>query len=41
MKILRQEAAHNKINADLLELFDHRQVFSVLGHNLDAKVESA
>ncbi|MEG3956154.1 HD domain-containing phosphohydrolase [Microcoleus sp. herbarium2] len=41
MKILRQEAAHNKINVDLLELFDHRQVFSVLGHNLDAKVESA
>jgi len=41
MKILRQEAAHNKINADLLELFDHRQVFSVLGHNLDLKVESA
>jgi len=41
MKILRQEAAHNKINADLLELFDARQVFSVLGHNLDVKVESA
>ena len=41
MKILRQEAAHNKINADLLELFDHRQVFSVLGHNFDVKVESA
>ena len=35
MKILRQEAAHNKINSDLLELFEHRQVFSVLGHNLD------
>jgi len=35
MKILRQEAAHNKINADLLELFDHRQVFSVLGHSLE------
>ncbi|AFZ07428.1 metal dependent phosphohydrolase with GAF sensor [Oscillatoria nigro-viridis PCC 7112] len=41
MKILRQEAAHNKINADLLELFDHRQVFNVLGHSLDVKVESA
>ncbi|EGK84193.1 HD domain-containing protein [Microcoleus vaginatus PCC 9802] len=41
MKILRQEAAHNKINADLLELFDHRQVFSVLGHSLSVKVESA
>ncbi len=42
MKILRQEAAHNKINSDLLELFDHRQVFGVLGHSLDVnKVESA
>ncbi|MEG4021506.1 HD domain-containing phosphohydrolase [Microcoleus sp. S13C4] len=41
MKILWQEAAHNKINADLLELFDHRQVFSVLGHSLEVKVESA
>lgn len=41
MKILRQEAAHNKINADLLELFEHRRVFNVLGHSLDAKVESA
>jgi HD-GYP domain-containing protein (c-di-GMP phosphodiesterase class II) len=41
MKILRQEAAHNKINADLLELFDRRLVFSVLGHSLDVKVESA
>ena len=41
MKILRQEAAHKKINADLLELFDRRRVFSVLGHSLDVKVESA
>ncbi|MEG4115546.1 MULTISPECIES: HD domain-containing phosphohydrolase [unclassified Microcoleus] len=41
MKILWQEAAHNKINADLLELFDHRQVFTVLGHSLEVKVESA
>ena len=41
MKILRQEAAHNKINSDLLELFDHRRVFNVLGHNLEVKVESA
>lgn len=41
MKILRQEAAHNKINSDLLELFDHRQVFKVLGHSLSVKVESA
>jgi HD-GYP domain-containing protein (c-di-GMP phosphodiesterase class II) len=41
MKILRQEAAHNKINTDLLELFDHRQVFTVLGHSMDTKAESA
>jgi HD-GYP domain-containing protein (c-di-GMP phosphodiesterase class II) len=41
VEILRQEAAHNKINADLLELFEHRRVFSVLGHNLDVKAESA
>ena len=41
MKILRQEAAHNKINADLLELFDRRRVFNVLGHSFDVKVESA
>jgi len=41
MKILRQEAAHNKINSDLLELFDHRQVFKVLGHSINVKAESA
>lgn len=41
LKILRQEATHNKINSDLLQLFEHRQVFSVLGHNLDVdRVES-
>jgi len=40
LKILRQEAAHNKINSDLLELFDRREVFSVLGHSLDVKAES-
>lgn len=41
LKILRQEATHNKINSDLLQLFEHRQVFSVLGHNLDLdRVES-
>ncbi|HEY9650794.1 MAG TPA: HD domain-containing phosphohydrolase [Coleofasciculaceae cyanobacterium] len=34
LKILRQEAAKNKINGDLVELFEHRQVFSVLGHTL-------
>ncbi|MFB8793790.1 MAG: HD domain-containing phosphohydrolase [Microcoleus sp.] len=40
MKILREEAAHDKINSDLLELFDRREVFSVLGHSLDVKAES-
>jgi len=35
MKILRQEAAKNKINGDLVELFEQRQVFSVLGHSLN------
>ncbi len=33
LRILREEAIHNKINADLLQLFEHRQVFSVLGHS--------
>lgn len=39
LKILRQEAADNRINSDLLELFDRREVFSVLGHSLDVKAE--
>jgi HD-GYP domain-containing protein (c-di-GMP phosphodiesterase class II) len=34
LKILRQEAAKNKINSDLVELFEQRQAFTVLGHNL-------
>ncbi|MDX2243945.1 MAG: HD domain-containing phosphohydrolase [Leptolyngbyaceae cyanobacterium bins.302] len=34
LKILRQEAAYNKLNHELVELFEHRQVFSVLGHAL-------
>jgi HD-GYP domain-containing protein (c-di-GMP phosphodiesterase class II) len=41
LQILRQEAALNKINADFLELFEQRQVFSVLGHNSEAELESA
>jgi HD-GYP domain-containing protein (c-di-GMP phosphodiesterase class II) len=32
IKILRQEAAQNKLNQHLVDLFEHRQVFSVLGH---------
>ncbi len=34
LKILRQEASKNKINSDLVELFEQRQVFKVLGHTL-------
>ena len=34
LKILRAEAAGHKINGELLELFEERQVFSVLGHSL-------
>lgn len=34
IRILRQEAAKNKINSDLVELFEQRQVFTVLGHSL-------
>lgn len=32
LNILRQEACQNKLNQDLVELFEQRQVFSVLGH---------
>lgn len=34
LKILRQEAAQNKINGDFVELFEQRQVYSFLGHSL-------
>ncbi len=32
LRILRQEAVQNKLNHDLVDLFEHRRVFSVLGH---------
>lgn len=32
IKILRQESGQNKLNQELVDLFEHRQVFSVLGH---------
>lgn len=32
LKILHQEASHGKINLHLVELFEQRQVFTVLGH---------
>ncbi|MGQ4647634.1 HD domain-containing phosphohydrolase [Lyngbya aestuarii] len=38
LNILRQEAANNKINNSLVELFEQRQVFTVLGHTLEVKV---
>lgn len=41
MKILRQDAAKNKINADLVDLFEQRQVFSVLGHSFALEASSA
>jgi HD-GYP domain-containing protein (c-di-GMP phosphodiesterase class II) len=40
LKILRQEAAKNKINSDLVELFEQRQVFTVLGHTLPVDAHS-
>jgi len=35
LQILKQEASKGKLNIDLVELFDQRQVFQVLGHNLN------
>ena len=40
IRILRQEAAKNKINSDLVELFEQRQVFTVLGHTLTVETHS-
>lgn len=40
LKILRHEAAKNKINSDLVDLFEQRQVFTVLGHTLPADAHS-
>ncbi|MBW4649982.1 MAG: GAF domain-containing protein [Kastovskya adunca ATA6-11-RM4] len=41
LQILRGEAAKNKINTDLVELFEQRQVFTVLGHALPIDNHSA
>jgi len=38
LDILRQEAASHKINPEFLELFERRQVFSVLGHTLEVEL---
>ncbi|PZV05780.1 MAG: phosphohydrolase [Leptolyngbya sp.] len=32
IQILKQEAEHHKLNTELVLLFEHRRVFSVLGH---------
>ncbi len=37
LNILRQEASKNKINSDLVELFEQRQVFSILGQTLTSE----
>jgi len=34
IKILRQEANQNKLNLDLVDLFEQREIFTILGHNL-------
>jgi HD-GYP domain-containing protein (c-di-GMP phosphodiesterase class II) len=39
LKILKEEAAQNKINGELLELFKEREVFAVLGHSLECPKE--
>ncbi|MDY7003586.1 MAG: HD domain-containing phosphohydrolase [Cyanobacteriota bacterium] len=33
LRIMRYEAARNKINSNFLELFEQREVFSILGHS--------
>jgi HD-GYP domain-containing protein (c-di-GMP phosphodiesterase class II) len=41
LQILKQEAHKGKLNLDLIELFQQRQVFQVLGHSLNLDQESA
>jgi HD-GYP domain-containing protein (c-di-GMP phosphodiesterase class II) len=41
LKILKQEALNNKVNSDLLLLFEQRQVYQVLGHSLDVLMKLA
>ncbi|KGF72477.1 phosphohydrolase [Neosynechococcus sphagnicola sy1] len=36
LNILHQESAHNKINRELVQLFEQRQVFAVLGHTIES-----
>lgn len=39
LEIMRKEAAANKINRDLLDLFEQRQVYQVIGHRLSLQDE--
>ncbi|MEA5523287.1 HD-GYP domain-containing protein [Limnoraphis robusta] len=41
LKILRKEADQNKVNPDILELFEKRQVYQVIGHSLDVVMKLA
>lgn len=41
LKILRKEANDNKINTDILNIFEQRQVYKSLGHSLDVVMELA
>jgi len=41
LKILRKEAAGNKLNAELLSVFEQRQVYQALNHSLDVVMELA
>ncbi|MEB3278793.1 MAG: HD domain-containing phosphohydrolase [Lyngbya sp.] len=41
LKILRKEAAQNKVNPDILEVFDQREVYKVIGHSLDVVMKLA
>jgi HD-GYP domain-containing protein (c-di-GMP phosphodiesterase class II) len=34
LKILYQEAAHHKLNLELVQLFEHKEVFATIGHQL-------
>ncbi|WP_413164621.1 HD domain-containing phosphohydrolase [Capilliphycus salinus ALCB114379] len=41
LKILRKEAAQNKVNPDILQVFEERQVYQVIGHSLDVVMKLA
>ncbi|EAW36437.1 HD-GYP domain-containing protein [Lyngbya sp. PCC 8106] len=41
LKILRKEADQNKVNLDILTLFEQRQVYQVIGHSLDVVMKLA